>query len=235
MTEVTRVLDELVGGAPVGRANWQDVVARSRELPRRRMRRPMLVAAALLVLLALAGTAVGVSVSLLAQQKRFHAEFPGTPDRIGPLVQITSGDSWALIAWRSKEGLCLDFAVPDNSPFRCGFPVRGTGSSGAGQGPPVHAVAGFLSGSNLVGVSDGKATMFGVAAKNVSTVKVELSDGRLINTELFDAPPRLVYPVKLFIVRFSFGDLERTPEGGVRAYRAYDASGRLMERVSIDA
>lgn len=231
MTELTDVLDELVRGAPIGRADWHDVVARTREMPGRRIRRPMQLAAALLMLLALAGTAVGVSVSLLAQQERFHAQFPDTPPRIGPLVQITSGDSWALIAWRSNEGLCLDFAVPDNSPFRCGFPVRGTGSAGAGQGPPVHAVAGFLSGSNLVGVSDGKASMFGVAAEDVSEVKVELSDGRLVNTQLFEAPPELVDHVKLFIVRLSLGALERTAEGGVRAYRAYDANGHLMERV----
>src|SRR5436190_9431726 len=111
MTELSELLDELVRGAPTGRADWRDVEARSRRMATRRARRPTLLAAALLMVLALAGTAVGVSVNLLAQQKWFHAQAPDDPQRIGPLVQITSGDNWALIAWRSNRGLCLDFAV----------------------------------------------------------------------------------------------------------------------------
>lgn len=237
MTELSKVLDELALGAPIGRADWHDVVARSRGMGRRRVRRPMLLAAALLMLLGLVGTAVGVGVSLLAQQERFHAQAPNDPERIGPLVEITSGDGWALIAWRSKVGLCLDFAVPDNSPFSCGFPVRGAGAPSPGMEAPVHAIAGFVSPSFLLGVSDGKATTFGVAAEDVAAVKVELSDGRLVETQLFDAPPELVVDVKLFIVRLSLGALERTAAHdswyGVRALRAYDGDGRLMERVEF--
>jgi hypothetical protein len=155
----------------------------------------------------------------------------------GPLVEITSGDGWALIAWPSKVGLCLDFAVPDASPFSCGFPVRGAGALSPGMEAPVHAVAGFVSPSFLLGVSDGKATTFGVAAEDVAAVKVELSDGRLVGTQLFDAPPELVVAVNVFIVRLSLGALERTSGHdswyGVRALRAYDGDGRLMERVEF--
>ena len=240
MTDLSQVLDELVLGAPVGGADWHDVVVRSRGMRRRRLPRPMLLAASLLIVLALVGTAVAVTGSLLDQQERFHAQLPDDPERIGPLVEVTSGDAWALIAWRSNVGLCLDFAVPGNSPFSCGFPVRGTGVSYPGMEPPVHAVAGFVSGSGLRGVSDGKATIFGVAAKDVAAVKVELSDGRLVDTQLFDTPPELVDEVRLFIVRLSLGALERTPPlgtlnrtgaSGVRAFQAYDRDGRLMERV----
>jgi hypothetical protein len=237
MTELSKVLDELALGAPIGRADWHDVVARSRGMGRGRVRTPMLLAAALLMLLGLVGTAVGVGVNLLAQQERFHAQAPDHPERIGSVVQITSGDGWALIAWRSKVGLCLDFAVPDNSPFSCGFPVRGAGAPSPGMEPPVHTVAGFVSGSNLVGVSDGKTTVFGAAASDVAAVKVELIDGRLVETQIFDAPPELVVDVKLFIVRLSLGALDHTAGHdawyGARGLRAYDADGRLMERVEF--
>jgi hypothetical protein len=103
--------------------------------------------------------------------------------------------------------------------------------------PPVHTVAGFVSGSNLLGVSDGKTTIFGAAASDVAAVKVELIDGRLVETQIFDAPPELVVDVKLFIVRLSLGALDHTAGRdawyGARGLRAYDADGRLMERVEF--
>jgi hypothetical protein len=240
MTEVHEALDGLVRDAPMNGANWDDVVARSRRGERRRVARRLAVAAALLALLALAGTAiaVGVGVNFVRQQERFHAQRPDDPQRVGPLVEVTSGDGWALLAWRSNVGLCLDFAVPDNSPFACGLPVRGAGLSTAGPEAPIHAVDGFVSGSNLVGVRDGKTTIFGVAASDVAKVKVELADGRLVDTELFDAPTALQTDVRLFIVRLELSALKRTTErgvheSGVHAFRAYDSDGRLIERVTI--
>jgi hypothetical protein len=93
-----------------------------------------------ITLLALAGVAVSVG-SLLTQQERFHASVPDDPKRRGPLVEITSGDNWALIGWRSDVGICLDFAIPGNSPFGCGFPVRGAkpATDASGSGLPTHA------------------------------------------------------------------------------------------------
>jgi hypothetical protein len=181
------------------------------------------------MLLVLAGTAVGLGVSLRGQQVRFD----GDPSPIGPRVTITSGDNWALIAWRSRPGMCLAFAVQENSTLGCGFPVRGTSGSTPGYaGPPTHAVEGTYSGSTLQGVVDGKATFFGVAASDVSAVKVELSDGQLVGTELFDAPPDLVDHVRFFIARISLGNLERAGLAGspYTAFRAYDRNGRLIER-----
>ena len=182
--------------------------------------------------------AVGVGVNLLHQQEQFHARQPDDPQRVGPLVQVASGGGWALLAWRSNAGLCLDYAVPKNASFTCGLPVRGSGSSAPGSGAPIHAVEGFLSGSNLVGVRDGKATVFGVAASDVAKVKVELADGRLVDTDLFGAPIALRTDVRLFIVRLQLGALERTAESGVResdvhAFLAYDSDGRLIERVTL--
>jgi hypothetical protein len=233
MSELTPVLDELVADAPVNRANWDDVLARSRKArslshPRKRV----VLAIALVALLALAGTAVGVGLSLVSQQERFHAEMPNSPQRLGPFVEVTSSDNWALIAWRSKSGICLDFAIPGNSPYGCGFPVRGAKdpTDALGTGLPVHAVAGFFSGGNLVG-GDGKATIFGVAAHEVAAVRVELRDGRVVDAPLYDAPRDLRADVAFFIVRLSVGGVGLGEGSPVRAYSAYDPEGRLIERV----
>jgi hypothetical protein len=240
MSELHEALDGLVRDAPLSGANWDDVVARNRRGARRRVPRRLAVAAALLALLALAGTAiaVGVGVNFVRQQERFHAQRPHDPQRVGPLVEVASGDGWALLAWRSNAGLCLDFAVPDNSPFACGLPVRGAGLSTAGPGAPIHAVDGFVSGSNLVGVRDSKTTVFGVAASDVAKVEVELADGQLVETKLFDAPTALQTDVRLFIVRVQLGALKRTTQRGAResdvhAFLAYDSDGRLIERVAV--
>lgn len=232
MNELGTLLDELVAGAPVEKASWTDVLARSRKIghPRRAGKR-LVLALAVLLLLALAGTAVGVGVDLLRQQEDFHASLPDDPKRLGPLVEVTSGDEWALIAWRSESGICLDFAIPGTSPFGCGFPVRGAkpATDASGTGLPTHAVAGFFVGSNLVG-GDGKATIFGIAAHDVAAVKIELRDGRVIGASLFDAPAALDAEVRFFIVRLRLGQLEYKALNPVRAYNAYDRDGRLIER-----
>lgn len=234
MNELTTVLDDLVADAPVEKANWPDVLARSGNIRRPRLarRRRLVFAVAVVTLLALAGTAVGVGISLLTQQERFHASVPDDPQRLGPLVEITSGDNWALIGWRSEVGICLDFAIPGNSPFSCGFPVRGAKPStdASGSGLPTHAVAGFFSGANLVG-GDGKATIFGVAAHDVSAVTVQLRDDRVVEAPLYDAPSALKSDVRFFIVRVRPTELERRPENPVIAYNAYDRDGMLIERV----
>lgn len=251
MRELAVVLDELGAGAPVDALSWSDVEARSRGRERRlrhSRRRQIIVAFAVATALAIAGTAVAVGITLLDQQERFHASAPDDPERLGPLVEITSGESWALIAWQSNFGVCLDFAIPGNSPFSCGFPVRGakreTDSSGAGS--PVHAVAGQVSGGGLVG-GDGKTTIFGVAAEDVAAVKVELRDGSTIDAPLYDAPPELDARVRFFIVRLRIPSAPRDParsgrvygpdgqplggESPVRSFVAYDRNGNVNERV----
>lgn len=232
MNELKLVLDDLAADAPLERASWDDVGARSRRHTRRRRRTRLAVAVAAAALLTAAGTAVAVGFDLLRQQERFHAEMPDDPARLGPLVEIASGESWALIAWQSKFGLCLDFAIPGNSPFACGFPVRGAKppSDRSGAGPPTHAVAGFFSGANLMG-GDGKATIFGIAAREVARVEVELGDGRVIEAPVHAAPAQLGADVKFFIVRLPLSTQRLRDEGPVRAYRAYADDGSLIERV----
>lgn len=197
----------------------------------RRGRRRLTLAVLAVALLVLAGSAVALRGDLLAQQEQFHA-VPDHPQARGPLVEIASREDWALIAWQSEAGLCLDFAIPGNSPFGCGFPVRGAkpATDSSGSGPPTHAVAGFVSGGGLVG-GDGKTTMFGVAAREVAAVEVELADGRRVEAPIYDAPAELQAEARFFIVRRVLppqGIDQR--EGPVRAWLAYDDDGRLIER-----
>ncbi len=238
MNELATVLEELVADAPLERSSWSDVEERSRRLAagrrrssRRFAKQRLLLVVAALVFLALAGGAVGVGVSLLAQQESYHAGEADHPGQIGPLVEITSGESWAMVAWRSDVGVCIDFVVvPGRSPFGCDFPVRGAkpANDTSGSGPPVHAAAGFVSGAGLVG-GDGKATIFGIAATEVAAVKVELRDNRLVETQVFDAPAELGADVRFFIVRLSLPQRLSDP-GRVRAFLAYDKRGDLIER-----
>ena len=247
MNELARVLDELVADAPLEKESWSDVVARSRKLRHRpRLRKRVVLVLAAVAIVGLAGTAIGVGIDLITQQERFHAR-SDDPRRIGPLGEVVSGENWALLAWRGEAGICLDFAVPGNSAFGCGFPVRGakpaTDTSGAGA--PTHAVAGFVCcGPGWVG-GDGQTAIFGVAAREVAAVKVELRDGRVVDAPLYDAPPGLDAPVRFFLGRLLLrrtrgsgppplvggGPLPKPVGSPVRAYRAYDASGRLIERV----
>jgi hypothetical protein len=237
MKELAAVLDDLVADAPVENSSWTDVLARSRRIRRpSRARKAFVLAFAAILLVALAGTAIGFGISLLKQQDEFHTSRPDDPKRLGPLVEITSDENWALIAWRSEVGICVDFAIPGNSPFGCGFPVRGAkpATDTSGGGPPIHAVAGCVSGSNLVG-SDGKMTIFGVAARDVASVKIELRDGEVVEAPLYDAPRELAADVRFFIVRLP--PLRREPgsvlrrSSPVKAYNAYGGQGRLIERV----
>jgi hypothetical protein len=203
-----------------------------RTLLARRPRTGVVIAVSVLAL-ALAGVAIGVGLDLVTQQERFHETAPDHPQRSSPLVEIVSGDEWALIAWNSDAGICLDFAIAGNSPFSCGFPVRGAkpADDASGAGLPVHAVAGSISSGGLVG-GDGKATIFGVAALEVAKVEVELQDGRVTEAPLYDAPPELGADVRIFLVRLV---VQRQQLGGlspVRAFVAYDSGGQLIERFS---
>jgi len=235
MTDLRAVLDELVADAPLNRADWHEVILRSRRAPDRdRSRRRLLIACAVIVLLGATGAAIAASIDLLAQQDQFHEQIPDDPKRQGRSVQVASGDNWALIAWNSDAGICLDFAINENSTFSCGFPVRGAKpvTAKTGSGPTIHAIAGAFSAGNLVG-GDGEATIFGVMAHEVARATVELVDGRVVTPQVYDAPSALNSRIRFFIVRLRLDELERglSRKNPVHAYNAFNGEGRLVERV----
>jgi hypothetical protein len=234
MTDLRATLDDLARDAPLDRADWADVLRRSnRKRFKARPRKRLLLALAILALLAAAGTAIGVSTSLLTQVERFHAELPDDPNRVGPAAEIAGGEDWALVAWQSDNGVCLDFAVPGNAAFDCDFPVRGAKppSNSLGSGPPVHAVGGFISFPGLIGAADSKTSIFGVAAPEVASIQVELRDGHVLKPRLYDAPPALNAQVKFFISRLDLPPYRPGAGSPVRFYTAFNQEGVLIERV----
>ena len=234
MNELRATLDDLARDAPLDRADWADIVRRShRKRFNARPRKRLLLALAILALLAAAGTAIGVSTSLLSQVERFHAELPDDPNRIGQAAEIAGGEDWALVAWQSDNGICLDIAVPGNQAFDCDFPVRGAKppDNTLGSGSPEHAVGGFVSFAGLVGAADSETSIFGVAAPAVASVQIELRDGRVLEPRLYDPPPALNTQLKFFISRLDLPPYQPGTGSPVRFYTAFDREGLLIERV----
>jgi hypothetical protein len=151
---------------------------------------------------------------------------PGTR-LIGETVVITRDEDRAFVAWRSTRGLCTSLVFPgDEGGTSCGIPVVGApGETGSRE----HLVVG----GSYQGRPHDDLWLDGVAAAKVSRVEVELSDGRRVKARVYDAPAALGLDLKFFLAR------TRPPEEGepaagipvpVRAFSAYDAHGRLLER-----
>ncbi len=202
-----------------------------RFLPLRR--RLALAAALVLALTGVVGTAFAVGTRLGDLDSFFEffdmkANDPSIPRLIGDRAVVTRGEDWAFVAWRSTRGLCTSLVFPENQGgTSCGIPVVGAPRA---EGAPEHLVIG---GAHQ-GRPDDDVWFNGVAAANVSRVEVELNDGGSVQARVYDAPAALGLDLKFFLVR------TRPPENGApkvgapeppfRAFRAYDADGRLLER-----
>jgi hypothetical protein len=191
------------------------------------LRRRGVVAIAVLAVLAVTGTAVGVSLDLLTQQKRAEQIDPNGPKPVGPHVQIAGGADWALIAWKSDRGLCLAFDVPGNWTSGCGFPVAGAISP-----TDTAEAANVVAGLSATGLSaGGRVFAAGVTDATVARVDVELTDGSVLHAQMYPARPEFG-TVRFFLVRASLEQANRSRAGAVQAFRAYDAAGRLRQQVA---
>jgi hypothetical protein len=92
----------------------------------------------------------------------------------------------------------------------------------------------LIAGSLYQGRPDDDLWFDGVAAANVSRVEVELTDGRRLQAPVYDAPAALGLDLKFFLGRTrppEYGAPKvGIPDLGLRAFSAYDARGRLLER-----
>jgi hypothetical protein len=185
----------------------------------------------------LALTGVGTAFAVGARLGDFGAFFgffdqegndPSIPRLIGDRAVVTRGEDWAFVAWRSTLGLCTSLVLPEKEgATSCGLPVVGAPRV---EGGPEHLIVG----GTYQGLPDDDVWVEGVVAANVSRVEVELIDGRRLQAPLFDAPAALGLDLKFFLVQ------TRPPENSapkveipgipVRAFSAFDASGRLLER-----
>jgi hypothetical protein len=194
--------------------------------------RPRRLALVVVIVLLLSGvgTAIGVSVDLLAQDVAFHKQFDQgqlSPQPTSSFVYITQGSDWALIAWKSTRGICLDYAYNDpNAPAGfngfggCGMPVVGSPPDSTVTQPPNTDVVGYLSGSQG---STGPWVISGPVSPGVAKVKIELTGGEAIEASIYSAPTALDTQLRFYLLR------EKTPIE-VNALAAYDSDGKLLER-----
>jgi hypothetical protein len=204
------------------------------------LRRRLALAAALVLALTGVGTAFAVGGRLGDLDAFFEffdnqANDPSIPRLIGDRAVVTRGEDWAFVAWRSTRGLCTSLVFPENQGATgCGLPVVGAPRE---TRAPEHLIVG----STYHRRPDDDLWVEGVVAANVSRVEVELNDGRPLQAPVYEAPAALGLELKFFLVR------TRPPEYGapkvevrelllpVRAFSAYDARGRLLERLSTAA
>jgi hypothetical protein len=198
------------------------------------LRRRVALAAALVLALTGVGTAFAVGARLGDLDAFFEffdkeGNDPSIPRLIGDRAVVTRGEDWAFVAWKSTRGLCTSLVFPENEgATSCGKPVVGAPRE---EGAREHLIIGGM----YQGRPDDDLWFDGVVAANVSRVEVELTDGRRVQAPVYDAPAALGLDLKFFLVR------TRPPEYGapkvgipeipVRAFSAYDARRRLLERL----
>jgi hypothetical protein len=197
------------------------------------MKRSRLAIAA--VAAVIAGAAAVLAFARLADEEglrspdwRVENAYPSTPGLIGDRAVIRRGEDWAFAAWRSTRGLCTSLLFPEaEGATSCGMPIVG---ALRGTRAPEHLVVG----GTLQRRPDDDLWVNGVAAANVRRVEVELADGRRLQAPLYDAPAALGLELKFFLVRARPPEdgarKAAIPESPVRAFSAYDAQGRLLER-----
>lgn len=141
---------------------------------------------------------------------------------------IARGEDWAFVTWRGTRGLCTSLVFPENEgATSCGIPSVGASREGR---RPEHLVVG----GTYQGRPDDDLWVDGVVNAYASRVEVELSDGRRVQAPIYDAPPALGPDLKFFLVRTrspkNGTSRTGTPEPLARAFSAYDAQGRLLDR-----
>ncbi len=224
----------------------------SRFASQSRPRRLALVVA-LVLLVGGVGTAVGVGINLLAQVELFHRSHDRSksdPHPVGSFVYVTRGSDWALIAWRSTRGICIDYAIPGKGAFNgagaCGMPVVGAPPDRVFPQPPTKHVVGYFS-SGSISSSAVVTVVAGPTAPTVARVEIELRNGQILPAQMYDAPPKLQTHLRFYLLRAHLRSPgtrllpqaqkrrpdARLPINPVRAIRAYDKSGKLLERFPV--
>jgi hypothetical protein len=199
------------------------------------IRRRLALATALLLALTGVGTATAFAVGTRLGDLDAFFEFfdeeandPSIPRLVGDRAVITRGEDWAFVAWKSTRGLCTSLVLSENEGgTSCGMPVVGAPREFGGE---QHLIVGGL----YQGLPEDDLWVNGVVAARVSRVEVELTDGRRLQAPLYDAPAALGLDLGFFLVRTrppeGWPPTVGTPEIPVRAFSAYDARGRLLER-----
>jgi hypothetical protein len=212
------------------------VLARAEETPvsaRAPGRRTALLVA-VAVLVAGAGSALGVGLSDYLSRQAAVDEQPWTPPEmkaVGARVEVARGADWSFMAWRSTQGICVAYAAgtADRWARACGF---APGSRPTSQNPSRYLGV-LLTAGGEDGASDGLGAIVGAVAPSVARVNLELSDGRTLSARTQKAPSPLEVPVRFFLVRSRLDASHTTPPGPrVTSITSYGPDGTRLERFS---
>lgn len=214
----------------VGEPDWLDVRRRAlrRSQRRRPFRRVALVAAAALAMLIIAGVGYAVATHALDAFDVHGGEYD--PERIGARVEIAVAGDWSLYAWKSTRGICLG-VVHDGEPASsgCGMPVVGTPADQVFKQPAPRHLIGYVAG----GADGDPLYVAGPIAENVARVEIELVDGRVLDAPVYEAPATLGGEVDFYFLLDEESADTTYHRHPVRTLRAYDAGGRLLERLQV--
>lgn len=213
MNDVARAIRKALEGIPTPIADSEHV----RKTVRRRRARRRITAGGLAVVLASAGLAL--SVYALGPASLFRTADPGeSPEpspsargegdgvhREGPEVVVArgtaSGEPWALIAYESDNGLCVEIEVEGGRGGGCGFDVPGRSDLGLNVGSQAG-----ISGS----------IVHGVVSQRVAILVVRLKSGERLHPEILDGPDGLdANFFALFLPSTSEGVIEARDDQGV--------------------
>ncbi len=199
-------------------------------LSRSRRRRAVLVAAAFAILsLAGAGYAIGTDALNV-----FDSGGGGAydPTRVGNRIEIATAGEWSLLAWKSTRGICLGL-TRDGKPAAagCGMPVVGAPPDQVGRQPaPTHLI-GYMT----IGAAGDPLLVTGPTADNVARVEIELVDGRLLEAQVYEAQAELDTPLNFYLLVDHASSVTTFLQQPVKALRAYDTDGALLERFVVNA
>ena len=212
MNDVRQAIRQAVQAMPTPIADPERV---RRTVDRRKTRR-RITAGGVAFLVAAAGLVLVVSAlrspSSMGPAGLGESELSPTPKDngdgvypVGPEAMVAqgtvSGKSWALIAYESNVGLCVDLELGDGRGGGCGFDVPEKSDLG-------------LSVSSQAGVS--KSIIHGVVSERVAALVVRLDGGEELDLEIIEGP-------STFGVNFFAGFLPPNAEGVVEARDDQDA------------
>jgi hypothetical protein len=191
----------------------------------------LFVVACVLVLLATAGTAIGIGMNFVDDQARLDANGLTPPEMrpVGPRAEVAAGEDWSFMTWRSEDGFCIAYASGSagDAASSCGhIPAEGA------RVRSRYLVAAL---NSPAAASDGLGGMVGLVMPLVARIKLELADGTTKSTLTLPALPILGTDLRAFIIRAELAHLPVGPGTPplVRAYNFFAADGQLLERVPV--
>lgn len=195
----------------------------------RRPRRRLILAAACLSLLVLAGAAVALTrYDFIGEQNRIdESEWrPPALQRVGPREEIAGGSDWSFMAWKSESGVCVGYATSQANFWArsCGRPPGSLPDSAHGSRYVL------IFGLAHDGPSDDHGAIFGAAEPSVAKVRFELADGRRLVAQTVRATG-VDTSARFFVVR----DRIPVPNGAVpvREVDSFAPDGSVLEQLPI--